>query len=154
MLKAKEGTELATQAPSLMMGDSLMDASSGFDTVQYREPMGVFAGIVPVNFPAMIPFGWMTPVCLACGNTMVLKAASLTPMTALRIAGLYKEAGLPDGVLNVVTCSREETKVYWNIRILKGLHLLVPRQSESIFMKRRQETEREYRLFARLKIML
>lgn len=74
-----------------------MDASSGFDTVQYREPMGVFAGIVPVNFPAMIPFGWMTPVCLACGNTMVLKAASLTPMTALRIAGLYKEAGLPDG---------------------------------------------------------
>ena len=111
VLKAKEGTELATQATSLMMGESLMDASSGFDTVQYREPIGVFAGIVPVNFPAMIPFGWMTPVCLACGNTMVLKAASLTPRTALRIAGLYKEAGLPDGVLNVVTCSREEVGV-------------------------------------------
>lgn len=121
VLKAKEGTELATQAPSLMMGDSLMDASSGFDTVQYREPMGVFAGIVPVNFPAMIPFGWMTPVCLACGNTMVLKAASLTPMTALRIAGLYKEAGLPDGVLNVVTCSREETKVLLEHPDIKGI---------------------------------
>ena len=73
--KAQEGTELATQAPSLMMGESLMDASTGFDTVKYREPLGVFAGIVPVNFPAMIPFGWMTPVCVACGNTMVLKAA-------------------------------------------------------------------------------
>ncbi len=52
--KAIEGTELAIQAPSLMMGESIMDASSGFDTVKYREPMGVFAGIVPVNFPAMI----------------------------------------------------------------------------------------------------
>ena len=59
VLKAKEGTELATQVPSLMMGESLMDASTGYDTVKYREAMGVFAGIVPVNFPAMIPFGWM-----------------------------------------------------------------------------------------------
>ncbi len=121
VLKAKEGTELATQATSLMMGESLMDASSGFDTVQYREPIGVFAGIVPVNFPAMIPFGWMTPVCLACGNTMVLKAASLTPRTALRIAGLYKEAGLPDGVLNVVTCSRDEVGVILDHPDVKGI---------------------------------
>lgn len=121
VLKAKEGTELATQVTSLMMGESLMDASSGFDTVQYRESLGVFAGIVPVNFPAMIPFGWMTPVCIACGNTMVLKAASLTPMTALRIAGLYKEAGVPDGVLNVVTCSREETSVLLEHPDVKGI---------------------------------
>ncbi|MDE5605011.1 MAG: CoA-acylating methylmalonate-semialdehyde dehydrogenase [Eubacterium sp.] len=106
--KAIEGTELAIQAPSLMMGESIMDASSGFDTVKYREPMGVFAGIVPVNFPAMIPFGWMAPVCVACGNTMVLKAASLTPRTAMRIAEIYKEAGIPDGVINIVTCSRNE----------------------------------------------
>ena len=108
VLKAKEGTELATQVTSLMMGESIMDASRGFDTTLYRESMGVFAGIVPVNFPAMIPFGWMVPVCVACGNTMVLKAASLTPRSALRIAGLYKEAGMPDGVVNIVTCSRHE----------------------------------------------
>jgi malonate-semialdehyde dehydrogenase (acetylating)/methylmalonate-semialdehyde dehydrogenase len=106
VLKAKEGTELAIAAPSLLMGESLMDTSNGFDTVLYRESLGVFAGIVPFNFPAMIPFGWMAPVCLACGNTMVLKAASPTPRTALRIAALYQEAGLPDGVLNVVTCDR------------------------------------------------
>ncbi|MBE6741744.1 MAG: aldehyde dehydrogenase family protein, partial [Ruminococcaceae bacterium] len=119
--KAQEGTELATQATSLMMGESLMDASTGFDTVKYREPMGVFAGIVPVNFPAMIPFGWMAPVCLACGNTMVLKAASLTPRTAMRIAELYKEAGVPDGVINVVTCSRNEINTILEHPDVKGI---------------------------------
>ncbi|MCD7827550.1 MAG: CoA-acylating methylmalonate-semialdehyde dehydrogenase [Clostridiales bacterium] len=108
VLKAIEGTELATQAPSLMMGESLMDTSRGYDTVKYREPLGVFAGIVPVNFPAMIPFGWMAPTCVACGNTMVLKAASLTPKTCMLLAKIYKEAGIPDGVINVITCSRNE----------------------------------------------
>ncbi len=121
VLKAKEGTELAIQVPSLMMGESLMDASKGFDTVLYRESMGVFAGIVPVNFPAMIPFGWMVPVCVATGNTMVLKAASLTPRTALRIAELYKEAGLPDGVINVVTCSRKEIDLILEHPDVKGI---------------------------------
>ncbi|HEY5582881.1 MAG TPA: CoA-acylating methylmalonate-semialdehyde dehydrogenase [Ruminiclostridium sp.] len=121
VLKAKEGTELAIQVPSLMMGDSMMDASKGYDTVQYYESLGVFAGIVPVNFPAMIPFGWMAPVCLACGNTMVLKAASLTPRTALRIAELYKEAGIPDGVLNVITCSRNEINTILDHPDIKGI---------------------------------
>ena len=108
VLKAKEGTEQALSAPSLMMGESIMDASSGFDSILYREPMGVFAGIIPFNFPAMIPMGWMTPICIACGNTIVLKAATATSQTALRFAQLYKEAGLPDGVINIVTCSRDE----------------------------------------------
>ncbi len=121
VLKAKEGTELACQVPSLMMGESIMDASKGYDTVLYRESMGVFAGIVPVNFPAMIPFGWMTPVCVACGNTIVLKAASLTPRTALRIAELYKEAGMPDGVVNVLTCSRNEVDVILDHPDVKGI---------------------------------
>lgn len=121
VLKAKEGTEVATQAPSLMMGESLMDASRGYDTVQYREPIGVFAGIVPVNFPAMIPFGWMTPICIACGNTIVLKAASLTPKTAMMFAQLYKDAGVPDGVVNIVTCSRNEIDVILNHPDVKGI---------------------------------
>ncbi|QAT49120.1 CoA-acylating methylmalonate-semialdehyde dehydrogenase [Caproiciproducens sp. NJN-50] len=111
VLKAKEGTEQALSAPSLMMGDSLMNASSGYDTVNYRIPLGVCAGIIPWNFPSMIPMGWMTPICIACGNTMVLKAATFTPQSALRFAELYKEAGLPDGVINVVTCSRNESEI-------------------------------------------
>ena len=79
-LKAIEGTENALTAPAIMMGESLMNISKGYDTVTYREPVGVFAGICPFNFPAMIPMGWMMPMCIATGNTLVLKAASMTPM--------------------------------------------------------------------------
>ena len=121
VLKAKEGTEQAISAPSLMMGESMMDASKGFDTVLYREPLGVFAGIVPFNFPAMIPMGWMTPMCIACGNTIVIKAATFTPQTCMRIAELYKEAGLPDGVINIVTCSRHEAEIFLNHEDIKGI---------------------------------
>lgn len=109
--KVIEPVELATGAPSLMMGQSLMNASSGFDTVLYREPVGVFAGIAPFNFPAMIPMGWMAPLCIAAGNTLVLKAASMTPMTCMRIAELWQEAGLPAGVLNIVTCRRQQAEL-------------------------------------------
>jgi len=111
VLKAREMTEFACGIPSLMMGETLMDTSSGYDTSLYRESMGVFAGIAPWNFPAMIPMGWMTPLCVACGNTFVLKAASPTPMTALRMADLYRQAGFPDGVVNVITCSRTEAEL-------------------------------------------
>ncbi|MDR0602415.1 MAG: CoA-acylating methylmalonate-semialdehyde dehydrogenase [Treponema sp.] len=121
VLKAKEGTEQAISAPSLMMGESLVDASTGFDSVLYREPLGVFAGIVPFNFPAMIPMGWMTPLCIACGNTIVIKAATFTPQSCLRIAELYREAGLPDGVVNVVTCSRNEAELFLEHPDIKGV---------------------------------
>lgn len=121
VLKAKEGTELACSAPSLIMGEAMMNASTGFDTVLYREPLGVFAGIVPFNFPAMIPMGWMAPMCIAVGNTMVLKVSSSTPRTALRFAELYKEAGLPDGVLNIVTCSRGEAEIFLKHPDIKGI---------------------------------
>jgi malonate-semialdehyde dehydrogenase (acetylating)/methylmalonate-semialdehyde dehydrogenase len=121
VLKAREATELAINAPTQLQGESLMSTSTGYDTVLYREPLGVFAGIAPFNFPAMIPMGWMAPVCIACGNTMVLKAASPTPRTALRMAALYKEAGLPDGVLNVVTCSRNEVDAILTHPDVKGI---------------------------------
>lgn len=110
VLKAKEGTEQAISAPSLFMGESLMNTSMGYDTVSIRESLGVFAGIVPFNFPAMIPMGWMAPICIVTGNTLVIKASSFVPQSALRFAALWKEAGLPDGVLNVVTCSRMEAE--------------------------------------------
>ncbi len=121
VLKAKEATEVACGIPSLMMGESTMDASNGIDTVLYREPLGVFAGIIPFNFPAMIPMGWMTPFCISCGNTIVLKVASMTPQTAMRIAELYKEAGLPDGVINIVTCSRNEADILLSHPDIKGI---------------------------------
>ncbi|MDR2663799.1 MAG: aldehyde dehydrogenase family protein, partial [Treponema sp.] len=83
--------------------------------------LGVFAGIAPFNFPAMIPMGWMMPMCIATGNTLVLKAASMTPMTSLRLAALLKEAGLPDGVVNIVTCSRNEAELFLTHPDVKGV---------------------------------
>jgi malonate-semialdehyde dehydrogenase (acetylating)/methylmalonate-semialdehyde dehydrogenase len=121
VLKAIEVVELACGAPTLMMGESLMDTSRKYDTVMYRESLGVFVGLVPWNFPAMIPFGWMVPLCIAMGNTIVLKASSSTPMTALAIVELLYEAGLPDGVVNVVTCSRHEAELFLSHPDVKGI---------------------------------
>ena len=111
ILKIKEPVEIACGIPTYMMGESLMNTSTGYDTVLYRESVGVYAGIAPFNFPGMIPMGWMTPLCIAAGNTIVIKAASMCPMTAMRCAELWQEAGLPDGVLNIVTCSRVEAEI-------------------------------------------
>ena len=121
ILKVKEPVEHALSAPSLTMGDSMRDTSSGYDTTLYYEPVGVFAGIVPFNFPGMIPFGWMTPICIACGNTIVLKLASMTPMTAMRLMELLEEAGLPKGVVNLVTCSRVEADMFLSHPDIKGI---------------------------------
>lgn len=121
ILKAIEITEFACGAPSLTAGESLMDASTGVDTVMYREPLGVFAGIAPWNFPAMIPMGWMMPLCIATGNTMVLKASSITPMTAIKMLELLQEAGLPDGVVNLVTCGRNEAEILLEHPAVKGI---------------------------------
>ncbi|MDO4787792.1 MAG: CoA-acylating methylmalonate-semialdehyde dehydrogenase [Johnsonella sp.] len=121
VLKAIEGTELAISAPSLIMGESLMDASIGYDTVSYRESLGVFAGVCPFNFPAMIPMGWMAPCCIAAGNAMVLKVSSSTPRTAMAIADIYKEAGLPDGVLNIISCKRTEAEIFLTHPKVKGI---------------------------------
>lgn len=119
--KVKEPVEFACGIPTLMLGESLMNTSKGYDTVTYREPIGVFAGISPFNFPGMIPMGWMVPICIATGNTIVIKAASKTPLTAIRCAELWQEAGLPDGVLNIVTCTRKESEQFLTHPDIKGI---------------------------------
>ncbi len=111
VLKAIEVVELACALPVTMQGRSLMNCSWRFDTVTYREPLGVFVGIAPWNFPAMIPMGWMTPLAITTGNTYVLKAASFVPQTSMRIAELLYEAGLPKGVFNLITAGREEAEL-------------------------------------------
>lgn len=121
VLKAIEVVEFACSAPNLMKGESLMNVSSGHDTVMYRESLGVFAGIAPFNFPAMIPYGWMIPLCIATGNTFVLKASSFTPLTAYRMLELLIEAGMPAGVVNLVTCSRKEAELLLTHPHVKGV---------------------------------
>jgi malonate-semialdehyde dehydrogenase (acetylating) / methylmalonate-semialdehyde dehydrogenase len=121
VIKVTEIIELACGIPHLMKGPALMNASVGYDTVQYMEPMGVFAGIVPWNFPAMLPMGWVAPLCIATGNTVVLKLASFVPQSAMRIMELWEEAGLPKGVINLVTCSRSEAEILLKHPDIRGV---------------------------------
>ncbi len=121
VIKVTELVEFAAGIPTMMRGPAAMNVTSGYDTTQYMEPLGVFAGIVPWNFPAMIPMGWMAPICIATGNTMVLKLASFVPQTSMRIMELWEEAGLPKGVLNLVTCSRAEAEILLAHPAVKGV---------------------------------
>jgi malonate-semialdehyde dehydrogenase (acetylating) / methylmalonate-semialdehyde dehydrogenase len=93
--------EFACGIPQLLKGDYTDQVSTGIDNWTLRQPLGVVAGITPFNFPCMVPC-WMFPVALACGNTFVLKPSERDPSASLFMADLLKEAGLPDGVFNVV----------------------------------------------------
>nr|WP_154665855.1 CoA-acylating methylmalonate-semialdehyde dehydrogenase [Paenibacillus pinihumi] len=96
-----ECVEFAAGAPTLMMGSTLPDIATGLESTMYRYPIGVVGGITPFNFPMMVPC-WMFPLAIACGNTFVLKPSERTPLLAIRLAELLQEAGLPDGVFNIV----------------------------------------------------
>jgi len=120
-IKIVEACEVAVAAPMLMQGRALMNVSAGHDTVMYREPLGVFAGIAPFNFPAMIPFGWFIPLAIVTGNSYVLKAASMVPLSGIRLLELLYEAGLPRGVVNLVTCGRNEAEIVLTHPEVKGV---------------------------------
>ena len=121
ILKVNEVVEFACGAPHIMKGEAVMNISTGYDTTRHNEPLGVFAGIAPWNFPAMIPHGWMAPICIVTGNCMVLKAASFVPQSSMRMVELWKEAGLPDGVLNIVTAGRNEAEIFLRHPDIKGV---------------------------------
>ncbi|WP_435170532.1 CoA-acylating methylmalonate-semialdehyde dehydrogenase [Paenibacillus glycanilyticus] len=96
-----ECVEFAAGAPNLMMGKQLPDIATNLESGMYRYPIGVVGGITPFNFPMMVPC-WMFPLAIACGNTFVLKPSERTPLLANRLAELLQEAGLPEGVFNIV----------------------------------------------------
>lgn len=101
-----EVVEFACGIPHLLKGEYAGEVGTRIDSYSLREPLGVCVGITPFNFPAMVPL-WMFPIAIATGNTFVLKPSEKTPSTALRLAELAFEAGLPEGVLNVVNGDRE-----------------------------------------------
>src|SRR5690606_25313466 len=103
--KSAELTEFACSLPQLIQGE-LLEVSKGVECRIERKPLGVVASISPFNFPNMVPH-WTIPNALMLGNTMILKPSELVPISAVRIAELLKEAGLPDGVFNVVNGDRE-----------------------------------------------
>tara|TARA_Y100001934_G_scaffold116459_1_gene142651 strand:- start:602 stop:2095 length:1494 start_codon:yes stop_codon:yes gene_type:complete len=101
LTRGLEVVEFACGIPQLLKGEFTENVGKEIDAWTFRQPVGVCAGITPFNFPAMVPM-WMYPVSIACGNTFVLKPSEKDPSCALRLAELAKDAGLPDGVLNVV----------------------------------------------------
>ena len=101
-----EVIEFACGIPHLLKGEFSENVGTAVDTHTLRQPVGVCAGITPFNFPVMVPM-WMFPVAIACGNTFVLKPSEKVPSASVRMAELFKEAGLPDGVFNVVHGDKE-----------------------------------------------
>src|SRR5918997_1876808 len=101
-----EVVEFACGMPTLMMGETVRDVASGVDNVSYRYPLGVVAAITPFNFPCMVPL-WTLPVAIGAGNAYILKPSERTPLSAVLLGELLQEAGLPDGVFNLVNGARE-----------------------------------------------
>ena len=104
--RGREVVEFACGIPHLLRGDFTEEVGTGIDAYSIRQPVGVCAGITPFNFPAMIPL-WMFPLAIACGNTFILKPSERDPSCPLRLVELAKEAGVPDGVVNVVNGDKE-----------------------------------------------
>ncbi len=101
-----EVVEFAVGIPHLLKGEVTENVGTSVDSHSLRQPLGVVSGITPFNFPTMVPM-WMFPVALACGNTFILKPSERDPSAGLLLAQLLKEAGLPDGVFNVVNGDKE-----------------------------------------------
>ena len=106
LTRGLEVVEFACGIPHLLKGEFTENVGTNVDSWSIRQPLGVCAGITPFNFPAMVPM-WMFPLAIACGNTFILKPSEKDPSCPLRLAELLKEAGLPDGVFNVVNGDKE-----------------------------------------------
>jgi len=115
-----EVIEVCIGAPTLLKGEYMNDGGPGIDLFSMRQPLGVVAGITPFNFPAMIPLWKMGPA-LASGNAMILKPSERCPSTSLRLAELIKEAGLPDGVLQVVNGDKEAVDTILDNETVQGV---------------------------------
>ncbi|UFS55863.1 CoA-acylating methylmalonate-semialdehyde dehydrogenase [Comamonadaceae bacterium M7527] len=112
--------EFACGIPQLLKGDFTEQVSTNIDNWVMRQPLGVVAGVTPFNFPVMVPM-WMYPVAIACGNTFVLKPSPTDPTPTLMVAELFKQAGLPDGVFNVVQGDKESVDALLEHPDVKGL---------------------------------
>ncbi len=106
LTRGLEVVEFACGIPHLLKGEFSENVGTNVDSWSIRQPLGVVAGITPFNFPAMVPM-WMFPIAIACGNTFILKPSEKDPSCAIRLAELLSEAGLPDGVFNVVNGDKE-----------------------------------------------
>src|ERR1700742_4960291 len=115
-----EVVEFACGIPHLMKGEFTEQVGRGIDSWSVRQPLGVCAGITPFNFPVMVPM-WMFPVALATGNTFILKPSEKVPSASMLMAELLKQAGLPDGVFNVVHGDKDAVDALLNHPGIKAI---------------------------------
>ena len=106
LTRGLEVVEYACGIPQMLKGEFTENVGKNVDSWSLRQPLGVCAGVTPFNFPAMVPM-WMFPMAIACGNTFILKPSEKDPSCSIRLAELFKEAGLPNGVFNVVNGDKE-----------------------------------------------
>ena len=106
LMRGLEVVEFACGIPQVLKGEFTENVGTDIDSWSIRQPLGVCAGITPFNFPAMVPM-WMFPMAIACGNTFILKPSEKDPSCSIRLAELLKEAGLPDGVFNIINGDKE-----------------------------------------------
>ena len=115
-----ECVEVATGAPSLLMGQAIEDVATGIDCESIRQPLGVFAGIAPFNFPAMVPL-WFYPFAVACGNTYVVKPSEQVPLSQKLLFELVDRADFPKGVLNLVNGAKEAVDAILEHPLVRGV---------------------------------
>ena len=108
-----EVVEFATGIPHLLKGDFSQNVGTNIDSWSIRQPLGITAGITPFNFPAMVPM-WMFPISIACGNSFILKPSEKDPSCAIKLAELFSDAGLPDGVFNIINGDKEAVNMILN----------------------------------------
>ena len=106
VIRGLEVVEFACGIPHLLKGEFSQNVGTDIDSWSIRQPLGVCAGITPFNFPAMVPM-WMYPISIACGNSFILKPSEKNPSCALKLAELFSEAGLPDGVFNILNGDKD-----------------------------------------------
>lgn len=123
MRRAIENVETACGIPILMQGYNSEDIASGIDETMIRQPLGVCAIIAPFNFPGMIPF-WFLPYAVACGNTCVIKPSERVPLTMQKVFSLLENAGLPEGVLNLINGARETVDALVDHPLVRSVSLV------------------------------
>ena len=122
LTRGLEVVEFACGIPQMLKGEFTENVGTEIDSWSIRQPLGVCAGITPFNFPAMVPM-WMFPMAIACGNTFILKPSEKDPSCSIKLAELFKEAGLPDGVFNVVNGDKEVVDAILTNKDLSLIHI-------------------------------
>ena len=120
VIRGLEVVEFACGIPHLLKGEFSQNVGASIDSWSTRQPLGLTAGITPFNFPAMVPM-WMYPISIACGNTFILKPSEKDPSCGLKLAELFSEAGLPDGVFNVLNGDKEIVNALINSKKISSI---------------------------------